>query len=86
MAQAPTKTGTTRARKKVKKSVSEGIAHIHASFNTITRSQTGRATRCRGGVRAAPLRGLAQVDAVRRLSRRAGRRARRRRNAASTSR
>ena len=33
MAQAPTKTGTTRARKKVKKSVSEGIAHIHASFN-----------------------------------------------------
>ena len=45
MAQAPTKTGTTRARKKVKKSVSEGIAHIHASFNntiiTITDRQGG---------------------------------------------
>src|ERR1700731_4063233 len=36
MAQAPTKT-VTRTRKKVKKNISEGIAHIHASFNnTIT--------------------------------------------------
>ncbi len=32
MAQAPTKT-VTRTRKKVKKNISEGIAHIHASFN-----------------------------------------------------
>src|SRR3982074_162942 len=42
MAQAPTKT-VTRTRKKVKKNISEGIAHIHASFNntiiTITHRQ-----------------------------------------------
>src|SRR6476659_750889 len=42
MAQAPTKTGTTRARKKVKKSVSEGIAHIHASFNNTIITITDR--------------------------------------------
>ncbi len=38
-----TKTPAVRVRKKVKKSVAEGIAHIHASFNntiiTITDSQ-----------------------------------------------
>jgi small subunit ribosomal protein S11 len=34
MAQQPTqKAGTARVRKKVKKNVAEGIAHIHASFN-----------------------------------------------------
>jgi small subunit ribosomal protein S11 len=42
MAQAPTKTGTTRARKKVKKSISEGIAHIHASFNNTIITITDR--------------------------------------------
>jgi len=34
MAQQPSKpTAAARVRKKVKKSISEGIAHIHASFN-----------------------------------------------------
>ena len=41
MAQAPTKTGT-RTRKKVKKNVSEGIAHIHASFNNTIITITDR--------------------------------------------
>ena len=30
-----------RARKKVKKVVTEGIAHVHASFNTISASSSG---------------------------------------------
>src|SRR5450631_1840916 len=42
MAQAPTKTTGTRTRKKVKKSVSEGIAHIHASFNNTIITITDR--------------------------------------------
>ena len=41
MAQAPTKTGT-RTRKKVKKNISEGIAHIHASFNNTIITITDR--------------------------------------------
>jgi small subunit ribosomal protein S11 len=41
MAQQP-KAGATRARKKVKKSVSEGIAHIHASFNNTIVTITDR--------------------------------------------
>ena len=43
MAQQPShKPGTARARKKVKKSVSEGIAHIHASFNNTIITITDR--------------------------------------------
>jgi small subunit ribosomal protein S11 len=42
MAQAPTKTTGSRARKKGKKSVSEGIAHIHASFNNTIITITDR--------------------------------------------
>jgi small subunit ribosomal protein S11 len=44
MAQAPShKTASTaRARKKVKKSVSEGVAHIHASFNNTIITITDR--------------------------------------------
>jgi small subunit ribosomal protein S11 len=43
MAQQPTKpTATARTRKKVKKSVSEGIAHIHASFNNTIITITDR--------------------------------------------
>jgi small subunit ribosomal protein S11 len=43
MAQAPNKQQTgTRTRKKVKKSVSEGIAHIHASFNNTIITITDR--------------------------------------------
>ena len=42
MAQAPNKTTGTRTRKKVKKSVSEGIAHIHASFNNTIITITDR--------------------------------------------
>ncbi|MBU6483238.1 MAG: 30S ribosomal protein S11 [Betaproteobacteria bacterium] len=43
MAQQPSqKAGTARTRKKVKKSVSEGIAHIHASFNNTIITITDR--------------------------------------------
>jgi small subunit ribosomal protein S11 len=43
MAQQPTqKAGAARARKKVKKSVAEGIAHIHASFNNTIITITDR--------------------------------------------
>src|ERR1022692_2640318 len=41
MAQAPTKT-VTRTRKKVKKNISEGMAHIHASFNNTIVTITDR--------------------------------------------
>src|ERR1700709_437934 len=41
MAQAPNK-GATRTRKKVKKNISEGIAHIHASFNNTIITITDR--------------------------------------------
>jgi len=37
-----TKTAATRARKKVKKSVAEGIAHVHASFNNTIITITDR--------------------------------------------
>jgi small subunit ribosomal protein S11 len=43
MAQQPSqKAGTARARKKVKKNVAEGIAHIHASFNNTIITITDR--------------------------------------------
>jgi small subunit ribosomal protein S11 len=43
MAQQPSqKTTTPRTRKKVKKNVSEGIAHIHASFNNTIITITDR--------------------------------------------
>ena len=43
MAQQPTqKAGAARARKKVKKNVAEGIAHIHASFNNTIITITDR--------------------------------------------
>jgi small subunit ribosomal protein S11 len=44
MAQAPSQKTTTaaRTRKKVKKSISEGIAHIHASFNNTIITITDR--------------------------------------------
>ena len=43
MAQQPTqKAGTARVRKKVKKNVAEGIAHIHASFNNTIITITDR--------------------------------------------
>ena len=68
MAQQPSqKTAATRVRKKVKKNVAEGIAHIHASFNntiiTITDRQGNAAVV--GDVGRRRLQGLAQVDAVR---------------------
>ena len=37
-----TKTATTKARKKVKKNVAEGIAHVHASFNNTIITITDR--------------------------------------------
>ena len=43
MAQQPSQKGATaRTRKKVKKNVSEGIAHIHASFNNTIITITDR--------------------------------------------
>jgi len=43
MAQQPSqKAASTRTRKKVKKNVSEGIAHIHASFNNTIITITDR--------------------------------------------
>src|SRR2546423_5036635 len=42
MAQPSQKAATTRTRKKVKKNVSEGIAHIHASFNNTVITITDR--------------------------------------------
>ena len=43
MAQQPSQKGAaTRVRKKVKKNVSEGIAHIHASFNNTIITITDR--------------------------------------------
>jgi small subunit ribosomal protein S11 len=43
MAQQPSQKATAaRARKKVKKNVTEGIAHIHASFNNTTITITDR--------------------------------------------
>jgi small subunit ribosomal protein S11 len=43
MAQQPSqKAAATRARKKVKKNVTEGIAHIHASFNNTIITITDR--------------------------------------------
>jgi small subunit ribosomal protein S11 len=43
MAQQPTqKAGAARARKKVKKNIAEGIAHIHASFNNTIITITDR--------------------------------------------
>jgi small subunit ribosomal protein S11 len=36
------KAGTTRTKKKVKKSVSDGVAHIHASFNNTIITITDR--------------------------------------------
>jgi small subunit ribosomal protein S11 len=43
MAQQPSKpTAAARTRKKIKKSISEGIAHIHASFNNTIITITDR--------------------------------------------
>src|SRR5438045_9046066 len=42
MAQPSAKAASTRTRKKVKKNVSEGIAHIHASFNNTIITITDR--------------------------------------------
>ena len=42
MAKAPTQQTAQRVRKKVKKSVSDGIAHVHASFNNTIITITDR--------------------------------------------
>src|SRR4051812_11906477 len=42
MAKAPSSTAAARVRKKVKKNVAEGIAHIHASFNNTIITITDR--------------------------------------------
>ena len=72
MAKAPSKHRRTRVRKKVKKNVADGIAHVHASFNntiiTITDRQGNALSWATSG--GAGLQGLAQVDAVRRAGRR----------------
>ena len=76
MAQAPTKT-VTRTRKKVKKNISEGIAHIHASFNNTIITITDR----QGNALSWATSGGAGFKGSRRLP--PNRQARRRRNAAS---
>jgi hypothetical protein len=49
MAKAPNNAAAARVRKKVKKNVAEGIAHIHASLTTLSSPlPTVRATLCRG--------------------------------------
>jgi small subunit ribosomal protein S11 len=61
------KPAATRVRKKAKKVVSEGIAHVHASFNntiiTITDRQGNALSWATSGRRG--LQGLAQVHALR---------------------
>ena len=42
MAKAPNNANAARARKKVKKNVAEGIAHVHASFNNTIITITDR--------------------------------------------
>ena len=42
MAKAPNNAAAARVRKKVKKNVAEGIAHIHASFNNTIITTTDR--------------------------------------------
>ena len=42
MAKAPNNAAAARARKKVKKNVAEGIAHVHASFNNTIITITDR--------------------------------------------
>jgi small subunit ribosomal protein S11 len=42
MAKAPTNAASQRVRKKVRKNVSDGIAHIHASFNNTIITITDR--------------------------------------------
>ena len=40
MAKAPVNTAAQRVRKKIRKNVADGIAHVHASFNnTISHKQ-----------------------------------------------
>ena len=58
---------STRVRKKVKKNVAEGIAHMHASFNNTIVTITDRQgnTLAWATSRQQRLQGLAQVDAVR---------------------
>ena len=73
-----------RVRKKVKKNVAEGIAHIHASFNNTIITITDRQGNALSWAtsRQRRLQGLAQVDAVRRAGGGRAGRPRSRRNAA----
>jgi ribosomal protein S11 len=72
-------TAAARARKKVKKNVSEGIAHVHASFNntiiTITDRQGNTLSWATSG--NAGFKGFAQIHAVCGAGGRRTRRARR---------
>ena len=67
------------ARKKVKKNVQSGIAHIQSTFNNtiITITDPGGAALCWATSGAAGLQGLAQVDALRGAGGRGDLRARR---------
>jgi ribosomal protein S11 len=49
MAKAPTNSAAQRVRKKVRKNIADGIAHVHASFNTPSSpSPTAKAMHCHG--------------------------------------
>ena len=78
------KAQATRVRKKVKKNVAEGIAHIHASFNntivTITDRQGNALAWATSG--SPGFKGSRKIDAVCRAGRRRAGRPRRRRSAA----
>src|SRR5690606_14466118 len=69
MAKAPNASAAARVRKKVKKNVAEGVAHVHASFNntiiTITDRQ-GNALSCAtsGGAGFTGSRKSTQLEAV----------------------
>ena len=65
MAKSPANNAAQRVRKKVRKNVSDGIAHVHASFNNTIITITDRQGKCivLGFFRWSGLQGLAQVDA-----------------------
>ncbi len=82
MAQA--KTSKVKQKKKVKKNVAAGIAHIQSTFNNTIVTITDVNGNAVGVVERwrARLQGLAQVDAVRRAARRRGGRSQARRSTA----
>ena len=63
MAKSPSNNASQRVRKKVRKNVADGVAHVHASFNNTIITITDRqgAASVVGVVGWSGLQGLAQV-------------------------